>query len=190
LAVQLLTPGTSCQLELQLGSYIASEMAADSLPKLAALERHQEALLGFISQHAEIIDELYENELITEEAMDSFEPPMVLHALCDMVKEGPRNFDRFCDILGPDSEIVTLLKGRFMVRACKWTLLVKFCVMSCNAGDRKRVLDEKKSQKIPPDTGRLYYIRLWMLNLGVHLAVKRPIEFSSMAQWPSPQQSR
>ena len=35
-------------------------MAADSLPKLAALDRHQEAMLGFISQHAKIIDELYE----------------------------------------------------------------------------------------------------------------------------------
>ena len=93
-------------------------MAADSLPKLAALERNQEALLRFISQHAEIIDELYENELITEEAMDSFEPSMVLHAVCEMVKEDPRNFDRFCDILGPDSEIVTLLKSTFMMRAC------------------------------------------------------------------------
>ena len=99
-------------------------MAADSLPKLAALERNQEALLRFISQHAEIIDELYENELITEEAMDSFEPSMVLHAVCEMVKEDPRNFDRFCDILGSDSEIVTLLKSTFMMRgACKWTLL-------------------------------------------------------------------
>ena len=100
-------------------------MAADSLPKLVALERNQEALLGFISQHAEIIDELYENELITEEAMDSFEPSMVLHAVCDMVKEDPRNFDRFCDILGPDSKIVTLLKSTFMMRACacEWTLL-------------------------------------------------------------------
>ena len=158
-------------------------MAADSLPKLAALERNQEALLGFISQHAEIIDELYENELITEEAMDSFEPPMVLHAVCEMVKEDPRNFDRFCDILGPDSEIVMLLKSRFMVhvRACKWTLLVKFCVMSCNTGDRERVLEEKRSQtEIPPDTGRLYCVRLWMLNLGVHLAVKRLIECSEI----------
>ena len=65
-------------------------MAADSLPKLAALEWNQEALLGFISQHAEIINELYEHELITEEAMDSFEPPMVLHAVCEMVKEDPQ----------------------------------------------------------------------------------------------------
>ena len=88
------------------------------MPTLAALERNQQALLGFISQHAEIIDELYENELITDEAMDSFEPSMVLQAVCDMVKEDPRNFDRFCDILGPDSEIVTLLKSKFMMRAC------------------------------------------------------------------------
>jgi len=92
-------------------------MAADSLPKLAVLERSQDALLGFISQHAEIIDELYENELITEAAMDSIEPSMVLHAVCDIVKEDPRNFDRFCDILGPDSEIVPLLKSRFMIHA-------------------------------------------------------------------------
>ena len=99
-------------------------MAADSLPKLAALERNQEALLGFISQHAEIIDELYENELITEEAMDSFEPSNVLHAVCEMVKEDPRNFDRFCDILGPDSEIVTLLKSS--VCACEWTVLASY----------------------------------------------------------------
>ena len=93
-------------------------MAAELLPKLAALEGNQEALLCFISQHAEVIDELYENELITEEAMDSFEPSMVLQAVCNAVKEDIRNFDRFCAILGPDSEIVTLLKSKFMI-ACK-----------------------------------------------------------------------
>ena len=58
--------------------------------------------------------------------------------------------------------------------------VVKFCVMSCNTGDRERVLEEEKSQKIPPDTGRLYYVRLWMLNLGVHLAVKGLIECSEI----------
>lgn len=53
--------------------------------------------------------------------------------------------------------------------------------MSCNTGDRERVLEEKKSQtEIPPDTGRLYCVRLWMLNLGVHLAVKHLIECSEI----------
>ena len=98
-----------------------SEMAAELVPKLAALDRNQDALLRFISQHAEIIDKLYEKDLITE---DSFEPSMALQAVCNLVKEDVRNFDRFCTILGPDSEIVTLLKSRLI----KMYVAVCLCV--------------------------------------------------------------